>query len=406
MTARTARRLVVGAWALSLALLAAAQVFYALLEDVAGPEDITVGFMATVSALTITYSAVGGVVAARRPANPVGWIFLGSALSASLILAAATYAETAVPVPPSGPVPGASLALFVSESFAFPTVALLGLVLLVYPDGRLLSRRWRVAGAIVAAAMVTSALGALAPGAIGESSARFDNPLAVGGTAGDVLDGLRSVAGVLLQLSLVLGAASMVVRYRRSRGDERLQLKWFVLTIACIAAFVAIAAVAAEVAPAQGGANPVEEACFYLALLGVAALPVASAIAILKYRLYDIDVVINRALVYGALTALLAGAYLGSVLLLQLVLSPGSDLAVAASTLAVAALFRPARTRVQAAVDRRFYRRRYDAANTLERFGGRLRAEVDLEALRADLALAVRETLQPAHVSLWLRSDR
>ena len=200
----------------------------------------------------------------------------------------------------------------------------------------------------------------------------------------------------------------MLVRFRRSRGEERLQLKWFVLTIVLVLTFVAAAGIAAEVAPAASGANPVEEVCFYLALLGVAALPVASAAAILKYRLYDIDLVINRALVYGALTASLAGAYLGSVLLLQLALSPltdESDLAVAGSTLAVAALFRPARGRIQALVDRRFYRRRYDAARTLESFGGRLRDEVDLDALGADLRAAVAETVQPAHISLWLRSS-
>jgi hypothetical protein len=408
VSTRSARRLVGCAWALTVALLVAAHAFRALLDDVAGPADITLSFLLVVTALALTYSTVGGVVATRRPANPVGWVFLGSALSAALILASAAYAETAVPVPAPGPVPGGALAAWVAGALAFPTVALISVVLLLYPDGRLPSRRWRFAAWITAAATVTSAIGAFAPGVIEEEETPIENPLGIGGTAGEVVATLRPVAGILLQLSLVLGLASMFVRFRRSRGDERLQLKWFVLAIASTAGFVALSAVASAVAPAADGANAVEEACFYLALLGVAALPVTAAVAILKYRLYDIDVVINRALVYGALTATLAASYLGGVLLLQLVLSPlteSSNLAIAGSTLAVAALFRPARRRIQELVDRRFYRRRYDAARTLERFGGRLRNEVDLDALGVELRTVVSETVQPTHVSLWLRSS-
>ncbi len=406
MSPRTARRLVWCGWALSLALLVAAHAVRALLDDSRGPNDITVSFLLIVTALIVTYSTVGGIVAARRPANPVGWIFLGSALSAALILASACYAEAGLEA--ATPLPGTEAAAFVSEAFALPTVALIGLVTLLYPDGRPPSPRWRLAGWIAAAAVLTGALGAFAPGPIAETDPPVENPLGVEGPVGEVMTGLQQLAGLLLLLSLVLGALSMLVRFRRSRGEERLQLKWFVLTIVLVLTFVAAASIAAEVAPAGGGANPVEEVCFYLALLGVAALPVASAAAILKYRLYDIDLVINRALVYGALTASLAGAYLGSVLLLQLALSPltdQSDLAVAGSTLAVAALFRPARGRIQALVDRRFYRRRYDAARALESFGGRLRDEVDLDALGADLRAAVAETVQPAHISLWLRSS-
>ncbi len=406
MTPRTARRLVAGGWALTVALLAAAHAFWVLLDDVPNPADVTTSFLLIVTALALTYSSVGVVVATRRPGNPVGWIFLAGALSASLTLASAVYAQTAVPVPPSGRLPGTELAAWVAGGLAFPTVALVALLLLLYPDGRPPSRRWRLVAWLIGAATVTSVIGAFAPGRIEDQATPVENPLGVGGTLGDAVAGVRPVAGILLQLSLVLGLASMVVRFRRSRGDERLQLKWFVLTIALIAVSVLASGVAQEVAPAgHGDANPVEEALALLALLGVAALPLASAIAILKYRLYDIDVVINRALVYGALTALLAGAYLGIVLVLQLVLSPGSDLAVAASTLAVAALFRPARKRVQAAVDHRFYRRRYDAAQTLDSFGARLRDEVDLDILAADLRGVVAETVQPSQVSLWLRSS-
>jgi hypothetical protein len=193
-----------------------------------------------------------------------------------------------------------------------------------------------------------------------------------------------------------LGALlSVVVRYHRARGIERLQLRWLAMAV-CL---LLVGAVGGSAASGWLGSG----AGWIGILLGLMGVAVAVAIALLRYRLYDIDVVINRTLVYGVLTATLAGTYLASVLLLQLVLSPSSDLAIAASTLAVAALFRPARARIQGAVDHRFYRRRYDAARTLEGFGARLRDEVELDALSSELRAVVGDTLQPAHVSLWLR---
>ena len=189
-------------------------------------------------------------------------------------------------------------------------------------------------------------------------------------------------------------------RFRHARGDERQQLRWF-------AAAGGVFALACVIYVAPFSPLPSDTAGQAVVLLTFCGIPVAAGVAILRYRLYDLDLVVNRALVYGALTATLVGAYVGSVLLLQLALSPlteQSDLAIAGSTLAVAALFGPARRRIQALVDRRFYRRRYDAALTLERFGGRLREQVDLDALGVDLKAVVAETVQPAHVSLWLRS--
>jgi len=229
------------------------------------------------------------------------------------------------------------------------------------------------------------------------------NPLSLPG-AGDQLTAASSLAlNALLPACIVASAVSMVLRFRRAGGLEREQIKWFAFAVAVLAVVIPVGEITFFQATAAGGQAPLIAQDVLTA--GFAAPLVATGIAILRYRLYDIDVVINRTLVYGALTATLAAAYLGGVLLLQLLLRPlteDSSLAIAGSTLAVAALFRPARSRIQAAVDHRFFRRKYDAQLTLEAFSSRLRDEVDLGALDTELGRVVRATLQPAHVSLWL----
>ncbi len=218
--------------------------------------------------------------------------------------------------------------------------------------------------------------------------------------------GIEALRGVSLQfLGAILIAAALVslgVRMRRARGRERLQLKWFVFVTSLIVLFLAVGTIGGS---AVQNSSQLASGIVFATLLS--GLPVAMGIAILRHNLYDIDVVINRTLVYGLLTATLAAVYVGSVLLLQLALdsvTSNSSLAVAVSTLGVAALFRPARSRIQAVVDRRFYRRKYDAARTLEGFTAHLREEVDLEAVGAELRNVVHEAMQPRHVSLWLRS--
>jgi hypothetical protein len=282
---------------------------------------------------------------------------------------------------------------------------------LLFPTGRLLSRRWRAVVWLGVGAVAANIAGAaFAPGLLEITTDRpIRNPLGIGGRVGDAIPWLSGIGEVLAAGTLVLGGVSVALRLRRARGRERQQVTWFAyICLLALVPFIVLAMVsivAGDDVPSWLNVLSVI-AWWSLVVLVLVGLPAAIGIAILRHQLYDIDVVINRTLVYGALTLTLGASYLGSVLLLQLVLNPltqGSDLAVAMSTLAVAALFRPARRRIQLLVDRRFFRRRYDAARTLAAFGGRLRDELDVDALGNDLQAVVRDTMQPDHVSLWLR---
>jgi hypothetical protein len=244
-------------------------------------------------------------------------------------------------------------------------------------------------------------IGFLKPGPIADQP-EMTNPFGVNSSLISPLEGLTLL---MVGIGMVGSSVSLVLRFRRTHGEQRQQIKWLTL-----AGAIAVVTIVIGVSTYEVLGESVADGMIMLSIMG---LPVAAGIAILKYRLYDIDVVINRTIVYGALTAMLAVVYLVSVLLLQLLLesfTQGSGLAVAASTLATAALVRPARAAIQASVDRRFFRKKYDAAQTLERFGNRLRDEVDLESLTGELRRVVAETMQPAHVSLWTptnaRGDR
>ncbi len=345
------------------------------------------------------FGTVGALVALRVRGNPIGWILGATGLVLGFGNLAYQYADHALFVA-SPPLPGGALAAWIP--FGVPAAfGLLGVSLLLFPDGRLPSRRWRPALYVSTIGIAANVIGyALRPGVLDEPFETVSNPLGVNGAFG-LMDALSGLGWLLMAVGVALAAIAMVGRLRRSSGRERQQLKWIALA-AAVAGVVMIANVASFFAAVEG----INQLRMVLVGLAFVFFPIAAGIAILRHRLYDIDVVINRTLVYGGLTATLAAAYLGSVLLLQLVLNPltsESGPAVAASTLAVAALIRPARARFQAVVDRRFYRRRYDAARTLEAFTARLRDEIDLEVLGADLRAVVRGTVQPAHVSLWLR---
>ena len=343
----------------------------------------------------VGYAAVGAVIVARHPRNAVGWLFC--AIGVMLPMTGLLYAYAAYGVF-ADDLPGDELVAWAFSWSADTLLILIVLMLLLFPTGRFLSRGWRRVGLCAVGLAAASALAtALDPGPL-YNFEQVSNPLGVEPAAGllDALTFLRSTVSVFF----VLGALSVAVRFRRAGAIERQQIKWLVAALAFAVLMVLSLAVLEATIETDRGLGEVMTSM--IALLALAPIPIAVGVAMLRHRLYDIDVVINRTLVYGALTLTLGATYLSLVLLAGLAVGE-SDVAIAASTLAVAALFRPARARIQALVDRRFYRRRYDAARTLEAFGTRLRDEVDLDTIAADLRAAARDSLQPAHVSLWLR---
>ena len=398
MNPRRAARLAWASCGVCVLLLAVAVVFTLLSRSAPQGSDFTPAFDIALGFALLAFPVIGAFVVSRLPANSIGWLFCAVGLPFGFSGAAHGWAVYALFVEP-GALPGADWAAWAATwAFVPPLFAIPPLLFVLFPDGRPASRRWGRVVWLTGAGVVATTLGtALAGGNLDEPPFRgVENPAGLDG-AGPLPDVLSFTGFISLFFAILLGAWALAARFKRARGDERQQLKWFVAAGATFA-------LACVVYVAPFSPVPSDTAGQALILLAFCGIPVAAGVAILKHRLYDIDLVINRTLVYGGLTATLAGAYLGLVLLLQLVLSPGSDLAIAGSTLAVAALVRPARARIQELVDRRFYRSRYDAARTLQGFGVRLRNEIDLGTLDAELSAVVRETLQPAHVSLWLRS--
>jgi hypothetical protein len=353
-------------------------------------------YLALVLAFT-AFMLVGAVIVAHRPGNAVGWIFSAIGLLSAAGVLAMEYAEFAY-VTRSGSLPGAALAAW----FSWWWLPILGLIFvftpLLFPTGRLPSSRWRpvaVTGGLAIAAVTV--LGAVQPTLKLQNEEFFiPNPVGLAG-APDPEDGaLGAVLLGVLVGCMVASVVSVVLRWRRSAGVERQQLKWFTYA----AALMLVANVVTFTVLPEGVASDV------LFGLSIALVPIAAGVAILRHRLYDIDRLINRTLVYAALTAVLGTVYAGAVLVLGLVGGVGGELpswAVAGATLAVATLFQPARRRIQAVVDRRFNRRRYDASRTVEAFSARLRDEVDLDTLSAELLAGVEQTMEPTTVSLWLR---
>jgi hypothetical protein len=367
--------------------------------------------------VTLAYTTVGAICLLRRPSQPVGWLLSTVGLGWALANAATAYTQYAHGVSPAA-VPGIEWARWLSGNSWTIVLSqgLLLLILLLFPTGSLLSPSWRPAARLVVGwTAVTAFATAFASGPIeDELGPMITNPAAAPGQAGAML---AALAGWLLYAFVILFAVTAIavlLRFRRSQGAERQQMKWIAVVSPIIVVLVAGAygvVVVAGGVPLSGDPRDVRGPLLPIlvaAILSFAVFPVSIGIAILRYRLYDIDALINRTIVYGALTATLAAAYVGAIALFQVGLRPfteQSQLAVAASTLVIAALFQPLRAGIQRAVDRRFYRRKYDAQRTVEAFRSRLRDEVDLAHLTDELGAVVKDSLQPASVTVWLLSD-
>ncbi|MDQ3963815.1 MAG: hypothetical protein M3277_07895 [Actinomycetota bacterium] len=339
--------------------------------------------------LALSFASVGFIVM-KRSSNPIGWIFTWMGFLSGVQYLVEEYGQAGLI--PGSRLPGAIEVAWVAEWIWVPLIAGIGLLLLIFPDEQLRLRRDRV---ILGAIAITGFGAFVSTAFLAPMIQTFlvPNPFAMNNDT-SLYDTIFNLTVSSMMLSIVAAAGSLFVRLIRSQGVRRQQLKWF-----------SYAAVFASISLVFGAIPATSEVGSKFAVGGLIMISVACGVAILRYRLYDIDVIINRTLVYGALTAALLACYLLIVVTLSRVLDPvtrDSDIAVAASTLAVAALFRPLRTRVQGFIDRRFYRSKYDAARSLDAFGARLRHEIDVDAVRTDVLGVVGETLQPRHASIWI----
>jgi hypothetical protein len=342
----------------------------------------------------LTATTVGAVLASRRPRHPVGWLLLGFALSLTASGVIASYVAYGLLARP-GALPAAATVARYYPATGSAALALLSLVLLLTPTGSLPSARWRWWAWITAATPLALVLVMpVAPGRFDPQLLLADSPFSDRALGGVLLVATR-VALVVTALAVAVAAGSLVLRFRRAQGVERQQLRWVALaaTLMLLAGPIVLASVALGIPVLAQWAPAV----------WLVVLPVAVGAAVLRYRLYDLDRIISRTLAYGLLTLLLGGGYALVVLGLGQLLGRESPLVVAAATLAVAALFQPARRRIQAVVDRRFNRRRHDATRIIEGFGARLRDQVDLDTLTTDLLAVIDQTMQPTQTSLWLR---
>ena len=350
----------------------------------------------------VVFSTVGAVIAPRIPPhNPIGWLFCAVGLLFAVTHFTGEYAIYTLLAAPGSPLPGGEAAAWFTSWLWIPQLGSVVFVVLLFPDSRLPSRGWRwFAWLSVLLVLMGALLCAISPGPISVGLGPIRNPLGV-----ESLPSFIKVVERVVNTLLFAAVISLFIRLRRARGLEGQQIKWFVYATALTICGGIVTYPVSEAI----GSQWLKWIGFVPFIVGVMAIPISMGIAIMRYRLYDIDILINRTLVYGSLTATLVALYFGGIVVSQRVFvfltGEQSTLAVVASTLLIAALFGPLRGRIQVFIDRAFYRNKYDARQTLEAFSVKLRDETDLEALNDDLVGVVRETMQPTHVSLWLRTE-
>jgi hypothetical protein len=381
------------AWSLWLATLGCCAAGLAVTLAVVRPLTVAVLAEGAARALVypLGYATVGLVLTLRRPGNPIGWLYAAAGLMWSLAIPGEPW--VAQLVAEHRPLPLAAQAAAVYGEFNWVAATILGVTLpaLLVPDGRLRSRRWRPVAAAAAAGGALALVGSsLAPARLEDLP--IVNPFGLAGPAGDVASTLGTVGLLLWLATLVAALLCVVLRFRAARGVERQQLRW-----------VAAGAAAAVAGLIGGAAAPQGTLLSSVLYASVLCVPVAVAVAVLRYRLWDLDRLVSRTVTYTAVTVLLVVPYLLVVPAASRLAEGSGSLAVAAATLAVAAVFQPLRRHIQSAVDRRFNRRRYDAARTLDAFAARLRDQVDLDALHTELLAVVDQTMQPTRSTLWLR---
>ena len=371
---------------------------FALMTRSSVPESPYYGLV-TLSVLALAFSVVGAIIASRQPRNAIGWLFCSLGVTTGLNSFAGDYAEFWLASGFGMGALGETAAWFSSWSWTLLVFVPTSFLLLLFPDGRLPSPRWRPVAWGAALGLIGFLSGyTLEPGPL-EDFPRMMNPYGVDSL---ILDAVAIAGAILASASMVASAISLIVRMRRAGWAERQQIKWLAYGGAVVVGAVFIGGVI-DVWIGEWGIS--------LISIGLLGVPIFTGVAIARYRLYDIDIVINRTLVYGTLTAALVAVYFGGVATLQALFRTLTDqeqqpqLAIVVSTLAIAALFDPLRRRIQSFIDRRFYRSKYNAQKTLEAFSSKLRDETDLEALSGNLEGVVRGAMQPAHVSLWLRPE-
>jgi hypothetical protein len=403
MSRRTATRM---AWSLCvLSLVLTALSLLLLARSISHPGVHVFDHWLDSTLAAIVFSTVGAVIAPRTPPhNPIGWLFCAVGLLFAVTHFSAEYAIYTLLAAPGSPLPGGEAAAWLTSWLWVPQLGSVVFVVLLFPDSRLPSRGWRwFVWFSVLLVLMGAVLSALSPGPISVGLGPIRNPLSV-----ESLPSFIKVVERVVNTLLFAAVISLFIRLRRARELERQQIKWFVYATALTICGGILTYPVSEAI----GSQWLKWIGFVPFIVGVMAIPISMGIAILRYRLYEIDLIINRTLVYGALTALLVLVYFGGVAASEAIFraltgqEQQPQLAIVVSTLVIAALFNPLRRRIQSFIDRRFYRRKYDARKTLEAFSAKLRDETDLDALNAERVGVVRETMQPAHVSLWLRPEK